>query len=455
MELFEEAILFYADHPYEFVVDIIEATPTDQQKQILKAIPNAIKERKGISVKAGHGVGKTTIESWVIIWFMTCFPFPKVPCTAPTQHQLYDVLWSELAKWHKKSKVKEMFEWRKTHFWNKDYSENWFAVAQTSKEPDAMQGFHAEHLLFIIDEASGVPEDVMEVIQGTQTQENCLIMMFGNPTQIAGAFYNAFHSKRQFYKTFTLNSELSPLVDPAYCKDIADKFGKESDVYRVRVLGEFPNAEPDTLIPVDRCERASNREIEVGLYEVIELGIDVARYGDDETAIYSRVNKEISEEGFFRKQDIMVTVGEIVKVIRKYQKGKTILVNVDDSGVGGGVTDRLLELVREGIIEAEIFGVNNGSQATDKDRFINCGTEMWFYMREWLLEGKIPNDNTLIGQLSSRKHHGSSTGKEMLERKEQMKERGLVSPDRADAAILTLRSLIYGTTQTESRAFAC
>ena len=439
-----EVLNFYRRNPLKFVEEVIGVVPTTQQAQVLNVVPYAIENKKGIVVKSGHGTGKTALESWIVLWWMTCFVYPKIPCTAPTQHQLYDVLWTELAKWHKKSKVADMFEWRKTHFWNKDYPEAWFAVAQTSSKPDALQGFHAKHLLFMIEEASGVPTEIIEVAEGTQTQEGALIIMFGNPTQVSGAFYDAFHDKRSFYYTFTFNSEGSPLVDESYYKRIAAKYGRDSDIYRVRVLGEFPKAEPDTLISVDVCEKAAMKEDVFPnrqFWQDIEIGVDVARFGDDETVIYSRVGKVINFENAFRNRDLMYVTGEVVKVIKMYE-GKNVMVNVDDSGLGGGVTDRLKELAMQGIINCAVFGVNNGGSARS-DKFLNVGAEMWFFMKDWLTDGKIPNDSDLIAQLSTRKYSVNSSGKNVIESKEHMKSRGLTSPDRADAAILTLRSLLY------------
>ena len=446
-ELKAEAILYYAEHPYDFVVDILEATPTFQQKQVLDIIIPALKENKGIAVKSGHGVGKTALESWIIIWFMVTRPNAKMPCTAPTRENLFDVLWSELAKWHNKSNFDKAFEWTKTHYYNRKYSETWFATARTSNKPENMQGFHGEHLVFIVDEASGVDAPILEAIEGSQTQKGSLIIYLGNPTQISGGFYDAFNTKRRFYYTFTFSSEDSPLVKKEYYEKIAAKYGKDSDIYRVRVLGLFPKAEPDTLIPLDRCEKAGMRELDrpdIARYDDVEIGVDVARFGDDETMIYSRIADVIEEEASLRKRDLMTVAGEVVKVARKFE-GKNITVNVDDSGLGGGVTDRLRELVKQGIFNATIVGVNNGSKANESDKYINKGAEMWFFMREKIQELKIPNDNDLIAQLSTRKYSINSAGKHVVESKEHMKSRGLVSPDRADAAILALHSLIYST----------
>jgi len=482
----KEAILYYAEHPYEFCIDFLDLKPvsiekeewlklsdeeklkkngeiirdkeiTWQQRDFLNVIPKALRDNKKVAVKAGHGVGKTTCESWLIIWFIFTRPHVKIPCTAPTREGLFDVLWSELSKWHSRFKFKDSLEWTKTHFYNKKYPETWFASARTSNKPENMQGFHADHLLFIVDEASGVAQEILEAVEGSQTQTGSLIIYLGNPTQISGGLFDAFNSKRNFYYTFTFNSEESPLVKPNYYRELGAKYGKDSDVYRVRVLGDFPKAEPDTLISLSRVEKAVNNDIEppiIGEYNIVEIGVDVARFGDDETSIYSRHNNFIREEGFLRKRDLMYVVGEVVRVIRKYNN-KMVLVNIDDSGLGGGVTDRLRELVKQGVIKAQIFPVNNGTKAKDEDNYVNCVTEMWDFMKDYIVDARLPNDNDLIAQLSTRKYTIDSKGRMMIEPKKELKKRHLRSPDRADGSILTLRSLIYGTRMNRSRAYAC
>jgi hypothetical protein len=482
----QEAILYYADHPYEFVIDMFGLKPcsitreeyivlsddkkvefmkehpdeiTWQQKLVLDILPKALKEGKGIAIKAGHGIGKSCLEAWIIHWFMATRPFPKVPCTATNQHQLFDILWSELSKWHMRFKAKEMFKWQPTSFRNTSYPETWFAVARTSDKPDGMQGFHGEHLMFIVEEASGVSTETMEVIEGTQTEEGSITIYLGNPTQLSGGFFDAFHAKRPFFECFTFSCEESPRVKPGYYRKIEAKYGKDSDIYRVRVLGEFPKAEPDSLLSLSLCEAAANREMEIpdkATYEVVEIGCDVARFGDDSTTIYTRIENFIKEELIINEsRDLMYVTGKIVEVIKKYHETKTVLVNIDDSGLGGGVTDRLNELVREDVIRAVIYPVNNGESAKDKEDYFNCGTEMWGFMKDFLQEAKIPNDNDLLAELSTRKYKVNSKGQMILEPKDQYKKRIKSSPDRADGVILTTRSLIYGITQKRDRSFAC
>jgi len=450
------AIRHFVAFPEDYVEKILKYTPTKQQLSFFKVLPKAINKKKNIAIRSGHGTGKTRTIAAIIKWFMDTRPFPRVIVTAPTQHQLYDIAWSELSKVHSGSVTRDSCEWKKTSFYNKKYPETWFAVARTSRDPEGMQGFHAEHLLFIVDEASGVSQEILEAIEGSQTQDNCTIVLLGNPTKISGGFYDAFHSKRNFYYTFRFNSEESEIVNPLYCEQLAAKYGKDSDIYRVRVLGEFPKAEPDTLISIDKCESAVIREDArlSSINDPIEIGCDVARYGGDETTIYSRQGFVSFEECIIRSSDLMTVCGELIKVMRKYP-GRNYLLNIDDSGLGGGVTDRMIEVVNELHIPCIVTGVNNGSTARDSETYVNTGTEMWYYMKEWIQQAQIPNDQDLIGQLSSRKYGVNSKGKCILESKEQMKARGVTSPDRAEGLILTLRSLIYPICQTKSRNYAC
>lgn len=469
MENIKEAIEFYKDHPYEFVIDIIGLNPVRiekdewcaltleeknawqekykndiswQQRDVLTILPIAIKENKGVAVKSGHGIGKTALESWIILWWMSTRPFPKIPCTAPTQHQLFDILWSELAKWHKKSINKDWFEWTKTHFYNKSDNENWFAVARSSKQPENMQGFHSDHLLFILDEASGIAQDIMEVIEGALTQVGCLQLMFGNPTKLSGGFFDAFNAKKDFFYTFTFSSDDTPMVNRSYVDKLISKYGKDSDVYRVRVLGLFPKAESDSMINFEKVVEATQRECEEVPYDTCEIGVDVARFGDDETIIAVRVGMIVHTLATIKGRDTMYTAGRVSEEVLKYQGSYAVTVNVDDTGVGGGVTDRLNQLMRDKVIKCKVVPVNNGERAFEPEEFVNKGSEMWNWLGKHIDEVSLPDDEELVNQLSTRRYAFDSKNRIMAERKENMKKRGLTSPDRGDAVVLCFHSLI-------------
>ena len=443
-----EMIDYYHDNPTNFFEDILQVTPTKQQKEIISHIPIAIKEKKNISVKSGHGTGKTFIESGLIIWFLVTRYKSKVICTAPTAHQLFDVLWSELAKHNDKSVLKNLFEWTATRFAYKESNADWFAVARSSAKPENIQGFHAENMLILVDEASGMDDAIMEAIEGAATEEGNIIMMFGNPTRLSGTFYDSFNTKKMFYHTMTMSCLDSTNVSQKYIEQIKTKYGEDSNVYRVRVLGEFPDTEEDTLISIEQINKAIEREVEINNETTIEFGVDVARFGSDETTIYKRIGKKITQEWISDSNTTMEIVGQVVnRVKNNIDKFSEIIINIDDTGVGGGVTDRLKELSNEGQLpmKVKIFGINNQSKAHNKKLYKNTITELWFFMRDFIKECSIPKDSELVQQLSARRYGFNSDGRMMVESKDAMKDRGLHSPDRADAVLLCCKSLVSNT----------
>jgi hypothetical protein len=438
-----QALNFYYSNPVAFVQDIIGANPEPEQAAFLSAMV----DHRFITIKSGHGIGKSAGESWAALWFMRTRPNAKVACTAPTGHQLDDVLWPEIGKWLKKSLLNGAFEYLKTKLWMKGYEETWFCVPHSCSKPENLQGMHGENMFFIVDEASGVPKENFEVIEGALTNEGAYLLLAGNPTLITGTFYDSFHRDRKLYKTFTFNAETSKLVSPDYCERIALKFGKESDVYLVRVLGDFPRGNPDSLIRLDEIEPAINRKVEEG--GIIEIGVDPARYGNNMSVICSRRGRKclgFKEFSGINTPRLTGEVSLVVKELRKEydyyemdketwtRKMKKIRVKVDDTGIGGGVTDQL-QLVEESM-GIEVIPVNNGGKSYDPDYF-NKGAQLWGNIKNILPEISIPDDDELIMQFTGRKYRiNPADGTIMLERKEDMEKRGLVSPDKADALSL-------------------
>jgi len=395
----------------------------------------------------------TALEAWVVLWFMSTRPHCRIPCTAPTQPQLFDVLWSEIAKWHNHmpdKRLSSLFEWTQTHFTNRRAQETWFAVARSSSKGENMQGFHADELMFIIDEASGVNQEIMEVVQGALTNEGAYCIMFGNPTQLQGTFYDAFHKDRTFWKTFTFSCLESNNVSPEYIERMKKKYGEDSNIYKVRVLGEFPTEEEDTIIALPWAEASAQRTITLTdeqKREPIYIGCDVARFGNDKTIIVVRQGPKVISMKEYLRQSTMETTGYIMLEIKKYPH-LDVIINVDDTGVGGGVTDRLNEM---NVDERKVFinGINNGSRADLEGQFVNMGCELWWNMRDNIREWDIPNDEELIAQLSTRRFKMASNGKIQIERKDDMRKRDLDSPDKADALSLAFKEVKRSQTVIE------
>lgn len=444
------AIDYYYDRPVEFCKDLLFLDLDDWQADVL----NDLAKHDKVSVRSGQGVGKTALESGAILWFLTCRPYAKIIATAPTMKQLYDVLWAEVAKWLNNSLIKDLLKWTKTKIYMVGDSERWFATARTATKPENMQGFHEDHMLIVVDEASGVKDEIMEAILGTLSGMDNKLLLCGNPNNIDGVFYDSHNSDRDKYKTHKVSSYDSKRTNKTNIQMILDKYGADSDVARVRIFGDFPKGSLDSFISLEVVEMATTTKVNdaiVNNARVAHLGVDVARFGDDSTIIYPRVAMRSLKYDKYTKQDTMKTSGYVLqrakKLLSDYPNVTKIIIKVDDTGVGGGVTDRLNEIVEEQNLPFEIYGINNGSKAKD-DFYHNLGAELWGDLRDRLeenlsnkIQGEAPtieilNDDQLIKELSTRKFKMTSSGKIQLEPKSEMKKRNVGSPDIADAMTL-------------------
>ncbi len=447
---FNERIPEYRKNPVLFAREVLLFEPDKWQAAALMDLA----ENPKVAIKSGQGVGKTSMEAVALLWFLTCFPYPRVVATAPTKQQLHDVLWSEVSKWQERSPLlQELLKWTKTYIYMKGHEKRWFATARTATKPENMQGFHEDNMLFIIDEASGVADPIMEAILGTLSGGNNKLLMCGNPTKTTGTFYDAFYKARWMYKCHTVSSEDSPRAGKDNIKALIDRFGYDSNVVRVRVRGMFPKQEDDVFIALQLLEDAVKLELDQGaaenvaIPERIDIGVDVARFGDDDTAIALKIDKEIPPLIMRHGQDTMRTVGDIVRIYKDLMERYPdyedyVYVKIDDTGVGGGVSDRLKEIKEEeGLDKLLVVPVNFAKKApkTKSARFYDdIVTWMWSNVRDLMeaKELKLPDDSILLGEFSTRKYHFISNGKQRLESKDDLKKRGLHSPDRADAVSL-------------------
>ena len=475
LDMSQEAILYYADNPVDFVTDIIQAQPDDTQKSILRSVA----AEPMTSVASGHGIGKTTVESWALIWFLCTRPFPKIPCTAPTQHQLFDLLWAEASKWirHNPDLASEVI-WTKEKIYMKGYPEEWFAVARTATIPDALQGFHAEHLLYILDEASGIKDIVFEPVLGSMSTEGAKLLMCGNPTRLSGFFYDSHYKNRKQYNALQADGRKSARVSQVFVQQIIDMFGEDSDVFRVRVAGLFPKGTPDSLIARDWCQMAAKLRLDIGHVIRVDIGVDVARYGDDDSVLMPLLNKRKAEmPETYHHQGTTETSGRTVIMIKRYAveyPDACIRVKVDCDGLGAGVYDELQSVKeqvideiwadrcqKEGydpedksqwrecqeiprldleIIECHFGGAGGKVDDNDPIEYSNSTGLMWGAVRRALKDEQmeLPDLDELFAQLSNRKYIVNKDGKIELERKESMKKRGVSSPDLADALALAM-----------------
>ena len=436
----------YQHDPVLFMREVLGFEPERWQAEVAIALAR----HKWVTVRSGQGVGKTALEAALMLWFLMVHAYPRVVCTAPTGQQLRDILWSEASKWIGNSPIlSRMLKWTKTYIYLKGAEKRWFAVSRVAVRPENMQGFHEDNMLFLVDEASGVRDEIMEAVLGALTGPNNKLLMCGNPTRPNGIFFDSHHGKRGDFKTFKVNAEDSPRASKENIEALAKAYGRDSNVYRVRVLGEFPLSEDDAFIPLALVESAmfADPDTKGG----IAFGVDVARYGDDKTIIAMKRGNQVTLPVQRQGQNLMATVGDIVALYRKTLKSNPkykgrIDVNIDDTGLGGGVTDRLIEVAREeGLRQLRVNPINFGSRIADEnavENFGNMGSWIWATLRDDLSSGSLslPNSTELVAQLTSRKYSVNSNGRIMLESKDSMKKRGLPSPDIGDAVALACYS---------------
>jgi len=429
-----ERIKAWKADPVLFVTEIWSPEFEDFQLEALKEL--VISGR--ISIRSGHGVGKTTLLAWIVIWHMTCFFPQKTPCTAPSSPQLEDVLWPEIGKWLGKmpSAWRLAFDFKNERLEYKAAPKESFAVARTARKekPEALQGFHEDNLLFIIDEASGVEDIIFEVAQGALSTPGAKVVMTSNPTRTSGYFHDSHHKMRHRWKCLHVPCDESSRVSPDYIEDMRAKYGEDSNVYRVRVLGLFPKTEDDAVISLDLCEAAKVRDVLPAKSPVI-WGVDVARFGDDRCALAKRqANVQLEPVKSWRNKDTMQLAGIIFNEWEDMpEASRPDAIYVDVIGIGAGVVDRLKEL------ELPVYGVNVAESPAIKDRYHRLRDELWFKCQEWLdkRDCKLADDEELIAELTVPKYSIASSGKLQVESKSDMKKRGVVSPDLADAWNLT------------------
>jgi phage terminase large subunit len=451
---FVDFIKRYRHDPVGFVQKVFRVEPDDWQKTFLEAIANG--DRR-ISVRSGHGVGKSTGASWAMIWYMlTRYPV-KVVVTAPTSSQLYDALFAELKRWVKEmpKALQELLDVKSDRIELRPSPTEAFISARTSRaeQPEALQGIHAEHVMLVADEASGVPEAVFEAAAGSMSGHNAVTILLGNPVRSSGYFYETHNRLRDEWTTLHVNCEQSKRVSKEFVREMALKYGEESNAYRVRVLGEFPLADDDTVIPYSLVEMAMARDIEVDEYAPVTYGVDVARFGSDKSALAKKKGNVIIDIKKWAGLDLMQLTGAIkAEYDAEDFKDRPLHIYVDSIGLGSGVVDRLRELGLPAI------GINVSESPAMKSAYMNLRSELWGKMKSWLEQRGcvLPKNDDLLADLTAPRYTFNSTGKMRVESKEEMKKRGLPSPDLADACILTLAGDaavgIYGSNSGSSWA---
>lgn len=426
----------YQDAPGLFVSEQLGVEPDEWQNDLMAAVASG--ERR-ISVRSGHGVGKSSVASWLALWhILTRYP-QKGIITAPTGSQLYDALFAELKRWvgELPEALQALLEVKSDRIELAQAPAESFISARTSRAetPEALQGVHSEHVLLIADEASGIPEQVFEAASGSMSGHSACTILLGNPTRNSGFFYDTHTRLKERWWTRRVSCVDSPRVSADYIEEAKERYGEDSNAYRVRVLGEFPLRDDDTVIPMELVEAAMHRDVAMSQSARPVWGLDVARFGTDASALAKRRGNVVSEVRIWRGLDLMQTAGVVKSEYDNLPADeRPVEILVDSIGLGAGVCDRLREL------GLPARGINVSESPSLGATYMNLRAELWFRLKAWLeaRDCKIPKDEALFGELVAPRYAFTSSGKMKVEAKDEMRRRGLPSPDRADAVCLTL-----------------
>ena len=413
------------------------------------SVVEAVRDHTRVAVRSCNGSGKSYAAAYAVLWWLMCFRDALVITTAPTDHQVRDILWREIRRAYRGHEDLIDGKLLRTSL---ELGDKHYANGLSTNTPDRFQGFHEDNILFVVDEAPGVREEIFEAIEGSMTSARARMLLLGNPTARRGTFYEAFHGHRELWHTIHVSAFDTPnlkageivvagLVTPKWVADSAVNWGESSPMYQVRVLGEFPSEGEDTLIPLKLIEESAERwkrDDTPDEDEPLEIGVDVARYGNDWTVVCTRRGQRVVSIQSFGRQDTMATAGHVARAV---EEGQPAAVRIDEIGIGAGVVDRLKELGHSVVV-----GVNVSTRASRPDHFANLRAELYDGLRQRFEEGRIaiPDDRELIGQLAALRYQFTSSGQMKLEDKDDLRRRGHPSPDRADALALAFGQVHRG-----------
>lgn len=441
--------------PEWFVRNILGGDPWQLQVDIM----NAVRDYPEVAVKSCHSAGKSWLAGQIVMWFLLTHRPSIVITTAPTDRQVRGILWKEIRLAYKRAKIPIGGQLLTQEL---RLADDWWAWGFTAPDwdPDRFQGFHEENVMVVIDEAAGVSTQIYDAIDAVLSSEHIRKLEIGNPTDDSGGFGRSF--KQSDIKKFTIPAFVTPnfaefgitnkdimddtwerkvvgkplpnpyLVTPAWVARRARRWGMDSPMYRSRVMAEFPEVGADALISMSWYDAAKERRIEPATDDENTIGVDVARFGSDETIIYHRHGGRVRLYKALGMSTIPETIGHTIRALHDTNAKYAL---IDGVGVGAGVVDGVLDRgypVRE---------LNAGAKAADQKQFYNAKAEWYWKVREMFQFGQIdvdPEDEELESQATSIKYKILPSGQIRIEDKEEYRKRVGGSPDRFEALVHAL-----------------
>lgn len=433
--------------PVWFCRRVLGFEPWSKQAEILEAV----RDHDRVAVRSANAVGKTSIAGRAVLWWLGGGPGSIALTTAPTDRQVRRLLWKEIRQGYHASGGffdGELFDTRLR------LGDGWEALGLSTDDAESFSGWHDERVLVVVDEASGVGEEIFEAVEGVLAGGHAKLLLISNPTRTSGQFFDAFHRERALWRTIQVSAFDTPaftgeqvpatvlrrLVTREWVEEKRSKWGEGSPLWSVRVLGEFPAQSDDAVCSLGAVEAAQARSVEPGFPTVVAC--DVARFGSDETVIVERRGSRVRVVDAYVGRPLMETVGRILRAARRLvdaDAGVRPVIVVDDVGVGGGVTDRLRE-----VGEFQVVAFNAGGTARQRGDYPNRRSEAWFTLAEQLPEVDLDADEQLAADLVSARYSIDSRGRRVVESKAETKRRLGRSPDRADAVLMAFAAVAGG-----------
>jgi hypothetical protein len=444
----------YRDDPALFVSECIAwgpgEGPTDYQLELLRELTR----HRRVAVRSPHGSGKTALSAWLVLWFATTrdgIPEEdwKVVTTASAWRQLSHYLWPEIRKWARRLRWdrigRDPFDGARELLQMSLKLATGEAFAVASDEPALIEGAHAQHLLYILDEAKAIPAGTWDAAEGALASGDCYALAISTPGEPQGRFYEVQSRKPGFEDWWVRHVTLEECIQAGrvsreWAEQRRLQWGEGSAVYQNRVLGEFAASESDGIIPLSWVELANERWLALEASgewgEMTCCGVDVARSGEDRTVLAMRYGDAIRELRRTSRQDTMETTGAVVAAIA----GHAAYAIVDVIGIGAGVVDRM----REQRLNVQAFNAGEHTDWRDVSRelqFANLRSASWWNLRELLDPAQrhgiaLPPDDLLIGDLTAPRWRMTSGGKILLESKDDIRKRIGRSTDDGDAVVM-------------------
>jgi hypothetical protein len=453
-----ERLLATTNSPAQFVeLAFPSIVPERWQQQVLETIGNQLQENARldrwkavqVAISSGNGVGKSSLLSWLILWAVTTFEDCLGVATCGTEGQLRTRLWSELSRWFNElpEDLRGQFQLEATALFNRQNPRTWRFDGRpwSERSQEGFSGLHnfRKRVLVVIDECSMVADSIWRACDGmlSDSETQIVWVVTGNPIRITGRFPTCFPPARgsNLWTSFKVDSRTVSLTNKESLNEKISYYGESSNYVKSHILGEFPSASTEQLIPLDWVQQASVRETFMHPSDAVILGCDVASgHGEDSSCIVVRRGLDARSYGI-RRYPTLNPLEFAYKIASLANELGADGIFIDAGGLGEGTVAKCQEL---GLAVHAVYFAGKPDNPSGLARAANKRSQMWLAMRDWLRAGAIPADSQLMAELVSPEYAEGPAGI-LIERKQDMKARGLMSPDSADALALTFSSPVW------------